>query len=221
MSHTAIELTNVSKVYRRYARRRQFATLKSALLSRSLVSDLTADETFPAVRDMTVAVQSGKTLGRHRTKRFRQEHAAEARRRHHQADHRHRQGQRPDLRADRARRRVSSRDLRPRERLHQRHHARSDEARDRPAIRRDRRVRGARGLHRRAGQDLLLRDVHASRFRRRDSRRPRRSSRRRSARRRRRGLHPQVPRQVRRLQTPRQDHPARDPLPRTGRTLLR
>src|SRR5687768_1462974 len=59
----AIELTNVSKVYRRYARSRQFATLKSALLSRSLVSDLTADETFPAVRNMTVAVQSGKTLG--------------------------------------------------------------------------------------------------------------------------------------------------------------
>ena len=63
MSRTAIELTDVSKVYRRYARRRQFATLKSALLSRSLVSDLKADETFPAVRNMTVSVQSGKTLG--------------------------------------------------------------------------------------------------------------------------------------------------------------
>ena len=29
----AIEVTNVTKVYRRYARKKQFATLKSALLS--------------------------------------------------------------------------------------------------------------------------------------------------------------------------------------------
>ena len=59
----AIELTDVSKVYRRYARRRQFTTLKSALLSRSLVSDLRADETFPAVRDLSISVPTGKTLG--------------------------------------------------------------------------------------------------------------------------------------------------------------
>ena len=39
-------------------------------------------------------------------------------------------GRRPDLGADRARRRLPSGDLRPRERLHQRHHARPDEARD-------------------------------------------------------------------------------------------
>jgi len=44
----AISLVRVTKVYRRYARRRQFATLKSALLSRSLVRDLKPDETFPA-----------------------------------------------------------------------------------------------------------------------------------------------------------------------------
>ena len=36
----AIELTNVTKVYRRYARRKQFATLKSALLTGSLIQDL-------------------------------------------------------------------------------------------------------------------------------------------------------------------------------------
>jgi lipopolysaccharide transport system ATP-binding protein len=59
----AIELTNVSKVYRRYSHRRQFATLKSALLSRSLVRDLSPDETFPAVQDVTVAVPRGRTLG--------------------------------------------------------------------------------------------------------------------------------------------------------------
>ena len=59
----AIELTNVSKVYRRYSRRRQFATLKSALLSRSLVRDLNPDETFPAVQDVTFNVPAGRTLG--------------------------------------------------------------------------------------------------------------------------------------------------------------
>jgi ABC-type polysaccharide/polyol phosphate transport system ATPase subunit len=59
----AIELANVSKVYRRYSRRRQFATLKSALLSRSLVSDLAPDETFPAVQDVTFNVPAGRTLG--------------------------------------------------------------------------------------------------------------------------------------------------------------
>ena len=52
----AIELTNVSKVYRRYSQRRQFATLKSALLSRSMVRDLNPDETFRAVHDLSVAL---------------------------------------------------------------------------------------------------------------------------------------------------------------------
>jgi len=59
----AIELTNVSKIYRRYTHRRQFATLKSALLSRSLVRNLRPDETFTAVRDVTVEVPRGQTLG--------------------------------------------------------------------------------------------------------------------------------------------------------------
>jgi ABC-type polysaccharide/polyol phosphate transport system ATPase subunit len=59
----AIDVTSVSKVYRRYSRRRQFATLKSALLSRSLIRDLRPDETFPAVRDLTVSVPKGQTLG--------------------------------------------------------------------------------------------------------------------------------------------------------------
>jgi ABC-type polysaccharide/polyol phosphate transport system ATPase subunit len=59
----AIELTNASKVYRRYSRRHQFSTLKSALLSRSLIRDLRPDETFPAVRDVTFTVPRGRTLG--------------------------------------------------------------------------------------------------------------------------------------------------------------
>src|SRR6478672_4756001 len=59
----AIEVTNASKVYRRYSRRRQFSTLKSALLSRSLIRNLRPDETFAAVRDVTFSVPKGRTLG--------------------------------------------------------------------------------------------------------------------------------------------------------------
>lgn len=59
----AIEVTNVTKVYRRYARRRQFATLKSALLKGTLISDLEPDETFPALQGISFAVERGATYG--------------------------------------------------------------------------------------------------------------------------------------------------------------
>src|SRR6187551_3230836 len=59
----AIELINASKVYRRFAHRKQFATLKSALLSRSLVRDLRPDETFTALNDVSLTVPKGQTLG--------------------------------------------------------------------------------------------------------------------------------------------------------------
>src|SRR5215510_7414614 len=59
----AIEVHHVSKVYRRYSRRRQFATLKSALLSGSLIRDLNPDETFAAVQDVSFTVPAGRTLG--------------------------------------------------------------------------------------------------------------------------------------------------------------
>ncbi len=59
----AIEVTNVSKVYRRYARKRQFATLKSALLDGSLVGDLKPDETFDALKDVSFSVPKGCTYG--------------------------------------------------------------------------------------------------------------------------------------------------------------
>ena len=59
----AIELNHVSKVYRKFGNRRQFATLKSALLSGSLVRDLKPDESFTAVSDVTVKVPAGRTLG--------------------------------------------------------------------------------------------------------------------------------------------------------------
>ena len=60
---SAIELTNASKIYRRFTHRRQFATLKSALLSRSLVRHLNPDETFAALSNVTVSVPRGQTLG--------------------------------------------------------------------------------------------------------------------------------------------------------------
>jgi ABC-type polysaccharide/polyol phosphate transport system ATPase subunit len=59
----AIELVNVTKVYRRYGRRKQFATLKSALLKGSLIQDLQPDEKFPALQAVSFTVAAGKTYG--------------------------------------------------------------------------------------------------------------------------------------------------------------
>ena len=59
----AIEVTNVTKVYRRYARRKQFATLKSALLKGSLIQDLQPEEKFSALQGVSFDVASGKTYG--------------------------------------------------------------------------------------------------------------------------------------------------------------
>jgi len=58
----AIELTDVTKVYRRYSGR-QFATLKSALLQRSLMRDLEPREVFTALRDVSFSVPKGSTFG--------------------------------------------------------------------------------------------------------------------------------------------------------------
>ncbi|HEY3884093.1 MAG TPA: ABC transporter ATP-binding protein [Vicinamibacterales bacterium] len=60
---TAIEVSRVSKIYRRYSQRKQFATLKSALLSRSLIKNLKPDETFTALNDVSLTVPKGRTLG--------------------------------------------------------------------------------------------------------------------------------------------------------------
>jgi len=63
MASNAIEVRDVSKVYRRYGHRRQFATLKSAILSGSFVSDLKADETFEALKGVSFDVAKGRTYG--------------------------------------------------------------------------------------------------------------------------------------------------------------
>ena len=59
----AIEVTNVTKTYRKYARRKQFATLKSAILSGTLVNDLNPDETFQALKGVSFGVPRGCTFG--------------------------------------------------------------------------------------------------------------------------------------------------------------
>lgn len=59
----AIEVARASKIYRRFSHRKQFATLKSALLSGSLIANLRPDETFTALDDVTLTVPKGRTLG--------------------------------------------------------------------------------------------------------------------------------------------------------------
>src|SRR2546427_9099221 len=59
---TAIELTNVTKIYRRYTGR-QFSTLKSALLQRSVLRALQPNETFLALKDVSFTVPKGSTYG--------------------------------------------------------------------------------------------------------------------------------------------------------------
>src|SRR5438105_10926838 len=58
----AIELTNVTKIYRRYTGR-QFSTLKSALLQRSILRDLEPSETCPALTDVSFTVPRGSSDG--------------------------------------------------------------------------------------------------------------------------------------------------------------
>src|SRR5829696_2167790 len=59
----AIEVIEATKVYRRFGHKRQFATLKSALLRGSLIRDLRPEETFTAVSDVSFTVPPGTTLG--------------------------------------------------------------------------------------------------------------------------------------------------------------
>src|ERR671912_246390 len=59
----AIDVVNVSKFYRRYAQKKQFATLKSAILSGSLLGDLKPDETFQALKNVSFSVPKGCTYG--------------------------------------------------------------------------------------------------------------------------------------------------------------
>jgi lipopolysaccharide transport system ATP-binding protein len=59
----AIDVSEVTKIYRRYSRHRQFATLKSALLMGTLVRDLRPEESFAAVDHVSFTVPAGTTFG--------------------------------------------------------------------------------------------------------------------------------------------------------------
>jgi len=63
VSAPAIVAHDVAKVYRRFAQKNQFKTLKSALLTGSLLSDLTPGETFTALDGVTFNVPPGSTFG--------------------------------------------------------------------------------------------------------------------------------------------------------------
>ena len=59
----AIEVRGVRKTYRRYGRRKQFGTLKSALLSGRGLRDLKPDETLDALKGVSFDVAAGRTFG--------------------------------------------------------------------------------------------------------------------------------------------------------------
>lgn len=63
MTGPAIALRDVTKLYRRYAYRRQFSTLKSALLRGSLASELEPREVLRAVDGVSLEAAPGATIG--------------------------------------------------------------------------------------------------------------------------------------------------------------
>ncbi len=63
MSAPAVAARDLTKIYRRFLHRNQFRTLKSALLSRSLISDLRPDQTFTALDGVSFEVPRGATFG--------------------------------------------------------------------------------------------------------------------------------------------------------------
>jgi ABC-type polysaccharide/polyol phosphate transport system ATPase subunit len=59
----AVVARDVAKVYRRFLFKNQFKTLKSALLTGSLLSDLRPDQTFTALDGVSFEVPQGRTFG--------------------------------------------------------------------------------------------------------------------------------------------------------------
>jgi ABC-type polysaccharide/polyol phosphate transport system ATPase subunit len=59
----AITVRDVRKVYRRYGRERHFGTLKSALLTGSLLRDLRPEDSFEALGGVSFEVPKGRTFG--------------------------------------------------------------------------------------------------------------------------------------------------------------
>jgi ABC-type polysaccharide/polyol phosphate transport system ATPase subunit len=63
VSAPAVVAEGVTKIYRRFLHQHQFRTLKSALLTGSLISDLRPDETFTALDGVSFEVPRGSTFG--------------------------------------------------------------------------------------------------------------------------------------------------------------
>jgi rfaE bifunctional protein nucleotidyltransferase chain/domain len=63
MTTPAVVARDVAKVYRRFLHKNQFKTLKSALLTGSLLSDLSPDQTFTALEGVSFEVPRGATFG--------------------------------------------------------------------------------------------------------------------------------------------------------------
>ncbi len=63
MTTPAIDIDRVTKIYRRHGHSRQFATLKSALLTGSLVAQLRPEESFSALTDVSLQVPRGVSYG--------------------------------------------------------------------------------------------------------------------------------------------------------------
>ena len=62
MTSPAIRIADLTKVYQRYSHRKQFRTLKSALLGGNLLSELRPDERFQALTGVTFNVRKGSTF---------------------------------------------------------------------------------------------------------------------------------------------------------------
>ena len=60
---SAVEVHDLHKLYRRYGRRKNFGTLKSALLGGRLLADLRPDQSFEALKGVTFTLAPGRTLG--------------------------------------------------------------------------------------------------------------------------------------------------------------
>jgi ABC-type polysaccharide/polyol phosphate transport system ATPase subunit len=59
----AVVAHDVAKVYRRFLHKNQFKTLKSAIVSGSLLKDLAPDQTFTALDGVSFDVRKGSTFG--------------------------------------------------------------------------------------------------------------------------------------------------------------
>jgi ABC-type polysaccharide/polyol phosphate transport system ATPase subunit len=59
----AIEIQDVSKLYKKSAHKRQFQTLKSAMLGGNLFETLKPRETFTALKNVNCAIAKGSMFG--------------------------------------------------------------------------------------------------------------------------------------------------------------